>query len=120
MQNRNPQQEPEETSLIAELKSQLRSEVATRNSSAQLFPGHDTTKTTLEGEIEGCIKTSRDWNMRLLPEILSHPEIDVATKEVLLKQKEYSRKNLRSRHQLEVATPNEDNAGRNINLRSRR
>ena len=47
------------------------------------------------------------------------PKIDVATKEDLLKQKEYSRKNLRSRHQLEVATPNEDDAGRNINLRSR-
>ena len=70
--------------------------------------------------MEGCIKPSRDRNVRLQPKILSHPEIDVATKEELLKQKEYSRKNLRSRNQLEVTTPNEDDAGRNINLRSRR
>ena len=70
--------------------------------------------------MEGCIKPSHDRNVRLRPEILSHPEIDVATKEEFLKQKEYSRKNLRSRHQLEVATPNEDDAGRNINVRSRR
>ena len=66
--------------------------------------------------MEGCIKPSRDRNVRLRPEILSHPEIDVATKEELLKMNKYSRKNLRSRHQLEVATPNEDDAGRNIKL----
>ena len=70
--------------------------------------------------MEGCIKPSRDRNVRLQHKILSHLEIDVATKEELLKQKEYSRKNLRSQHQLEVATPNEDDIGRNINLRSRR
>ena len=70
--------------------------------------------------MEGCIKPSCDRNVRLRPEILSHPEIDVATKEEMLKQKEYSRKNLRSRHQLEVETPNEDDAGRNINLRLQR
>ena len=68
--------------------------------------------------MEGCIKPSRDRNVRLRLEILSDPEIDVVTKEELLKQKEYSRKNLRSRHQLEVAMLNEDDAGRNINLRS--
>ena len=68
--------------------------------------------------MEGCIKPSRDRNVSLRLEILSRLEIDVATKEELLKQKEYSRKNLRSRHQLEVTTPNEDDAGRNINLRS--
>ena len=70
--------------------------------------------------MEGCIKPSRDRKVRLRPEILRHPEIDVATKEELLRQKEYSRKNLRSRHQSEVATPNEDDVSRNINLRSRR
>ena len=70
--------------------------------------------------MEGCIKPSRYRNVRLRPEILSHPEMDVATKEELLKQKEYSRKNLRSRHQLEVAMLNEDDAGHNIDLRSRR
>ena len=78
--------------------------------------------------MEGCIKQSHDRNVRLQPEILSHPEIDVMTKEELLNkkeysrknQKEYSRKNLRSRHRSEVATPNEDNAGPNINLRSQR
>ena len=69
--------------------------------------------------MEGCIKPSRDRKVRLRPEIPKHPAIDVATKEELLRQKEHSRKNLRSRHQSEVATPNEDNAGRNINLRSR-
>ena len=74
---------------------------------------------SLEGEMEGCIKPSCDRNVRLRPETLSHLEIDVATKEELLKLKEYSRKNLRSRHQLEVATPNENDAGRNKNLRSR-
>ena len=68
--------------------------------------------------MEGSIKPSRDRKVRLRPEILSHPEIDVAIKEELLKQKEYSRKNLRSRHHSEVATPNEDGTGRNINLRS--
>ena len=70
--------------------------------------------------MEGCIKSSRDRNVRLQPKILSHPEIDVATKEELLKQKEYSGKNMRSRHHSKVATPDEDDAGRNINLRSRR
>ena len=59
------QQEPKETSLIAGMKSQLRIEVATRNSSVQLIPGHDTTKTSLEGEMEGCIKSSRDRKVRL-------------------------------------------------------
>ena len=88
--------------------------------SVQLIPGHDTTKTSLEGEMEGCIKPSRDRNVRLRQEILRHPEIDVATKEELLRQEGYSRKNLRSRHQSKVATPNEDDVGRNINLRSRR
>ena len=114
-----PQQEPEETNLIAGVKSQLRIEVATRNSSVQLFHNHDTTKTSLEGEMEGCIKPSRDRKVRLRPKTPKHPAIDVATKEELLRQKEHSRKNLRSRHQSEVATPNEDNSGRNINLRLR-
>ena len=68
--------------------------------------------------MEGCIKPSHDKKVRLRLEISKHPAIDVATKEELLRQKEHSRKNLRSRHQSEVAMPNEDNAGRNINLRS--
>ena len=68
--------------------------------------------------MEGCIKLSRDRNVRLQQEILSHLEIDVATKEELLKQKEYSRKNLRLRHHSEVAMSNEDNSGRSIKLRS--
>ena len=70
--------------------------------------------------MEGCIKLSRDRKVRLRLEILRHLEIDVTTKEELLRQKEYSRKNLRSRHQSEVVKPNEDDASRNINLRSRR
>ena len=69
--------------------------------------------------MEGCINPSRDRKVRLRLEIPKHPAIDVATKEELLRQKEHSRKNLRSQHQFEVATANEDNAGRNINLRSR-
>ena len=69
--------------------------------------------------MEGCIKPSCDKKGRLRLEIPNHPEIEVATKEELLRQKEHSRKNLRSGHQSEVATPNEDNAGCNINLRSR-
>ena len=69
--------------------------------------------------MEGCIKPSRDRKVRLLPKIPKHPAIDVATKEELLRQKEHSRKNLTSQHRSEVATPNEDNAGRNINLRLR-
>ena len=69
--------------------------------------------------MEGCIKTSRDRKVRSRPEILRHPEIDVATKEELVRQKEYSMKNLRSQHKSEVATPNEDDASHNINLRSR-
>ena len=70
--------------------------------------------------MEGCIKPSYDRKVRLRPEIPKHPVIDVATEEELLRQKEHLRKNLRSGHQYEVATPNEDNAGHNINLRSRR
>ena len=62
----------------------------------QLIPGHDTTKTTIEREMEGCIKPSHDRKGRLRPEIPKHPAIDVATKEELLRQKEHSRKNLRS------------------------
>ena len=70
--------------------------------------------------MEGYVKLSRDRKLRLRPEIQKHPARDIATKKELLRQKEHSRKNLRSRHQFEVATPNEDNVGRNINLRSRR
>ena len=70
--------------------------------------------------MEGCVKLSRDRKLRLRPEIPKHPARDIATKEELLRQKEHSRKNLRSRHQYEVTTLNEDNVGRNINLRSRR
>ena len=33
--------------------------------------------------MEGCIKPSRDKNVRLRQEILCHQEIDVATKEEL-------------------------------------
>ena len=95
-QNKKPQQEPEETSLIAGMRSRLKNEVATRNSSIQLFPGHDTTKTSLEGEMEGCVKLSRDRKLRLRPEIPNHPTRDIATKEELLRQKEHLRKNLRS------------------------
>ena len=56
-----------------------------RNSLVQLFPGHDTTKTSLEGEMEGCIKLSHDRKLRLRPEISKHLEIDVATKKELLR-----------------------------------
>ena len=52
--------------------------------------------------MEGCIKPSRDKKVRLRPEIPKHPEIDVATKEELLRNKEHSRKNLRSRHQMKT------------------
>ena len=70
--------------------------------------------------MEGCGKLSRDRKLRLRPEIPKHPARDIATKEEFLRQKEHSRKNLRSRHQSEIATANEDTIGRNINLRSRR
>ena len=68
--------------------------------------------------MDGCIKPSYDRKGRLRPEIPKHPAIDVATTEELLRQKEHGRKNLRSRHRLEVVTPNEDSAGYNINLKS--
>ena len=77
-------------------------EVATRNSSIQLFSGHETTKTSLKGEMEGCVKLSRDRKLRLQPEIPKHPARDIATKEELLRQKEHSRKNLRSRRQMKT------------------
>ena len=76
--------------------------MATKNSSVQLFPGHDTTKTSLEGEMEGCVKLSRDWKLRLQSETPKHLAIDVATKEELLRQKEHSRKNLRLRRQMKT------------------
>ena len=47
---------PEESSLKAEMRSQLKIGVATRSSSVQLFLGHNITKTSLEREIEGFIK----------------------------------------------------------------
>ena len=74
----------------------MRIEVTTRNPSVQLIPGHDTTKTSLEGEMEGCIKPSRDRKVRLQPKIPKHPARNGATKEELLRQKEHSRKNMRS------------------------
>ena len=102
------------------MRSRLINEIVTRNSLIQLFLDHDTTKTSLEGEMEGCVELSRDKKLKLQPEISQHPARDIATKEDLLRQKEHSRKNLRSRHQSEVVTPNEDNVDRNINLRLRR
>ena len=47
---------PDESSLKAEMRLQLKIGVATRSSLVQLFPGHDITKTSLEREIEGFIK----------------------------------------------------------------
>ena len=97
-QNQKPQQEPEDTSLIARVKSQLRIEVATRIYSPQVIPGHDTTKTSLERKMEGCIKPSRDRKGRLRPEIPKHPAIYVATKEEFLRQGIF-------KEEYEVATP---------------
>ena len=53
---------PEESSLKAEMRSQHKIGVAIRNSSVQLFPGHDITKTSLEREIEGFIKLVETGN----------------------------------------------------------
>ena len=46
-------------------QSNSRDEVAIRNILIQLFPSHNTAKTSLEGEMEGCIKLSRDRKLRL-------------------------------------------------------
>ena len=46
----------EESSLKAEMRSQLKIAVTTRSSLVQLFPGHDIIKTSLEREIEGLFK----------------------------------------------------------------
>ena len=51
-----------EESLKAEKRLQLKIGVAKRNSSVQLFPGHDITKTSLEREIEGFIKLVETGN----------------------------------------------------------
>ena len=47
---------PEESSLKAEMRPQLKIGVARRSSSIQLFPGHDIIKTSLERKIEGLFK----------------------------------------------------------------
>ena len=53
---------PEESSLKAETRSQLKIGVTTRNSSVQLFPSHNITKTSIEREIEGFIKLVETGN----------------------------------------------------------
>ena len=54
----------------------------------QLIPGYDISRTSLEEEIEGLFKPSRDLKFKWRPEMTRQPVIKVATKEVWLRLKE--------------------------------
>ena len=69
-------------------------EVATESRSrnkklfVQLIPGYEISKTSLEEEIEGLFKRSRDLKLGLRPELPKQQVKEVATKEVWLRLKE--------------------------------
>ena len=54
----------------------------------QLIPGYDISRTSLEEEIEGLFKRSRDLKLGLPPELPKQQVKEVATKEVWLRLKE--------------------------------
>ena len=62
------QQNPEEISLQAEMKSQLKIGVATGSLFVQSFPSHDITKISFGEEREDLSKQSRDLKLSLRPE----------------------------------------------------
>ena len=68
-QKRKSQQKPEEISLKAEMRSQLKVGVATRSLFVQLIPSYDISRTSLEEEIEGLFKRSRDLKFKWRPEM---------------------------------------------------
>ena len=69
-------------------------EVATESRSrnkklfVQLIPGYEISKTSLEEEIKGLFKRSRDLKLGLRPELPKQQVKEVATKEVWLRLKE--------------------------------
>ena len=71
-----------------------RNEVATESRSrnkklfVQLIPGYDISRTSLEEEIEGLFKRSRDLKLGFRPELPKQQVKEVATKEVWLRLKE--------------------------------
>ena len=71
-----------------------RNEVATESRSrdkklfVQLIPGYDISRTSLEEEIEGLFKRSRDLKLSLRPELPKQQVKEVTTKEVWLRLKE--------------------------------
>ena len=71
-----------------------RNEVATESRSrdkklfVQLNPGYDIHRTSVEEEIEGLLKRSRDLKLSLRPELPKQQVKEVATKEVWLRLKE--------------------------------
>ena len=71
-----------------------RNEVATESRShdkklfVQLIPGYYISRTSLEEEIEGLFKRSRDLKLSLRPELPKQQLKEVATKEVWLRLKE--------------------------------
>ena len=65
---RKSQQKPEEISLQAEMKSQLKIGVTTGSLFVQSLPSHDITKISFGEEIEDLSKRSRDLMLSLRPE----------------------------------------------------
>ena len=71
-----------------------RNEVVTKSRSrnkkmfVQLIQGYDISRTSLEEEIEGLFKRSRDLKLSLRPELPKQQVKEVATKEVWLRLKE--------------------------------
>ena len=71
-----------------------RNEVATKSRSrykkmfVQLIPGYDISRITLEEEIEGLFKRSRELKLSLRPELPKQQVKEVAKKEVWLRLKE--------------------------------
>ena len=63
-QKRKSQQKPEEISLRAETRSQLKVGVVTRSLFVKLIPGYDISRTSLDEEIEGLFKRSRDLKFK--------------------------------------------------------
>ena len=71
-------------------KNEVAIESRSRNKKlfVQLIPGYDISRTSLEEEIEGLFKRSRDLKLGLRPELPKQQMKEVATKEVWLRLKE--------------------------------
>ena len=86
------------------MRSQLKVGVSTRSLFVQLIPGYYISKTSLEEEIEGLFKRSRDLKFKWRPKMTKETSDKGCDQESVLRQKELIKERSKSRHHSDVAT----------------